>query len=70
MPNIDRERINSLMKREEARFIAERPKSQALFEQAKSTLIGGVPMQWMVVWASPFPIFAKAAHGPYCSPIR
>ena len=70
MPNIDRERINSLMKREEVRFIAERPKSQALFEQAKSTLIGGVPMQWMAVWSSPFPIFAKEAHGPYCSPIR
>ena len=70
MPNIDRERIKSLMKREEARFVAERPKSQALFEQAKSSLIGGVPMQWMTEWAGPFPIFAKAAPGPYCSPIR
>ena len=69
MPNIDRERINSLMKREEARFIAERPKSQALFEQAKSTLIGGVPMQWMVVWASPFPIFAKEAHGAHITDV-
>ncbi len=65
MKKIDRERLAALMEREERRFIAERPKSAALFERAKRSLLGGVPMNWMVKWAGAFPVFVAEAHGAH-----
>ena len=63
MPSIDRARLKSLMEREQQRFVAERPKSNALFERARKTLLGGVPMNWMAKWAGAFPPFVREAHG-------
>ncbi len=63
MTAIERSRIRDLMGKEVARFEAERPKSRALFERAKSSLIGGVPMPWMTEWAGSYPIFATQAVG-------
>jgi glutamate-1-semialdehyde 2,1-aminomutase len=63
MPSIDRERLHSLMQSEQQKFIAERPKSKALFERARKSLLGGVPMNWMVKWAGAFPPFVREAHG-------
>ena len=63
MPSISRTRLAALMDRETRRFTAERPKSRALFERARSSLLGGVPMNWMVRWSGPFPLFVKEAHG-------
>ena len=51
------------MEREERRFVDEHPKSAALFERAKRSMLGGVPMQWMVKWAGAFPIFVDRARG-------
>jgi len=51
------------MQREEERFVAEHPKSHALFERAKRSLLSGVPMHWMVRWAGGFPVFVGEAHG-------
>jgi glutamate-1-semialdehyde 2,1-aminomutase len=63
MPPIDRSRLKSLMEREQKRFVNDRPKSRALFERAGKSLLGGVPMNWMVKWAGAFPPFVREAHG-------
>jgi glutamate-1-semialdehyde 2,1-aminomutase len=51
------------MEREQRRFAAERPRSRKLFEQARASLLGGVPMHWMVKWAGGFPVFVAEARG-------
>ncbi len=63
MKSIDRTRLKSLMQREQKKFVDERPKSKALFERASRSLLGGVPMNWMVKWAGAFPPFVREAHG-------
>src|SRR3989442_3567440 len=65
MASISRTRLDSLMDRETRRFPAERPKSRALFERARVSLLGGVPMNWMVRWSGPFPLFVKEARGAH-----
>jgi glutamate-1-semialdehyde 2,1-aminomutase len=55
--------LSRLMERELERFRAEHPRSLELAEQAKASLLGGVPMHWMVRWAGSFPVFAQEAHG-------
>jgi glutamate-1-semialdehyde 2,1-aminomutase len=51
------------MERELDRFRKEHPRSAELSERAKRSLLGGVPMHWMVRWAGGFPVFATEAHG-------
>ncbi|TMK81218.1 MAG: aspartate aminotransferase family protein [Actinobacteria bacterium] len=63
MRTIDRSRLGSLMARERARFTAEHPKSLALWERAKASLLSGVPMNWMTKWAGGFPVFVAEASG-------
>ena len=65
MKAIDRPRLKSLMQREQQRFVNERPKSKALFERAGKSLLGGVPMNWMVRWAGAFPPFVREAQGAH-----
>ena len=54
MRKIDRTLLQSLMVREQKKFVDERPKSKALFERARKSLLAGVPMNWMVKWAGAF----------------
>jgi len=56
-------RVDDLMARELERFRAEHPRSLELAEQARSNLLGGVPMHWMVRWPGGFPVFAAEAEG-------
>jgi glutamate-1-semialdehyde 2,1-aminomutase len=63
MKTIDRSRLQSLMQREQKKFIDEHPKSKALFERARKSLLAGVPMNWMVKWAGAFPPFVREAQG-------
>ena len=63
MRTIDRTRLQSLMQREQQKFVADRPKSAALFERARKSLLGGVPMNWMARWAGAFPPFVREARG-------
>jgi glutamate-1-semialdehyde 2,1-aminomutase len=44
---IDRNHLDAVEARENARFVAERPKSMALLERARRTMPRGVPMSWM-----------------------
>src|SRR6266404_7035901 len=63
MKSIDRARLKSLMQREQQRFLSGHPKSKALFERAGKSLLGGVPMNWMIKWAGAFPPFVREAQG-------
>jgi glutamate-1-semialdehyde 2,1-aminomutase len=65
MRAIDRGRLASLMAREQKKFVDERPKSKALFERARKSLLAGVPMNWMVKWAGAFPPFVREAQGAH-----
>jgi glutamate-1-semialdehyde 2,1-aminomutase len=65
MRTVDRHRLQSLMQREQKRFVDERPKSKALFERARKSLLAGVPMNWMVKWAGAFPPFVREAEGAH-----
>jgi glutamate-1-semialdehyde 2,1-aminomutase len=60
---IDRERLASLMDREQKDFVTEHPVSAKLFERAKSSLLAGVPMPWMTQWAGEYPVFVESASG-------
>jgi glutamate-1-semialdehyde 2,1-aminomutase len=63
MRTIDRTRLQSLMQREQQKFVADRPKSATLFERARKSLLSGVPMNWMAKWAGAFPPFVREARG-------
>jgi glutamate-1-semialdehyde 2,1-aminomutase len=65
MTTIDRARLHSLHQREEKRFIADHPRSAELYLRAQSSLLGGVPMNWMNKWAGAFPVFVKSASGAH-----
>ena len=65
MTAIDRAKLKQLHHREEARFLADHPKSAALYARAQSSLLGGVPMNWMKKWAGAFPVFVKSAKGAH-----
>ncbi len=65
MKTIDRGRLQSLMQREQKKFVEDRPKSKALFERARKSLLAGVPMNWMVKWAGAFPPFVREAQGAH-----
>jgi glutamate-1-semialdehyde 2,1-aminomutase len=65
MVEISRTRLAALTERETQRFAAERPKSRALVERAQASLLGGVPMNWMVRWSGPFPLFVREARGAH-----
>jgi len=62
---IDRARLADLLAAEQERFETTHPRSRALFERAKKSLLGGVPMNWMVRWAGAFPIFVEEAAGAH-----
>jgi len=53
------------MAAEETEFERRHPRSRELHERAKLSLVGGVPMTWMVKWAGPFPIFLESAEGAH-----
>jgi glutamate-1-semialdehyde 2,1-aminomutase len=65
MTTIDRRRLHELHDREAQRFVADHPNSAALYQRAQSSLLGGVPMNWMKKWAGAFPIFVKSAKGAH-----
>jgi glutamate-1-semialdehyde 2,1-aminomutase len=59
----DRGRLSAVVARESEAFAAARPQSRALFERAGGSLLGGVPMPWMMRWAGGFPVFTREASG-------
>ncbi len=63
MREIDREKLPSLLEAELAEFIRAHPRSRELYERSLHSLVGGVPMPWMMRWAGGFPVFAAEAGG-------
>ena len=63
MVEIDRARVRALIEREEKQFLKSHLRSRRMFERACKSMIGGVPMNWMIEWPGPFPIFAKKGRG-------
>jgi len=60
---LDRSRLARLTADETAAFEQANPRSRALFERAKGSLLDGVPMNWMIRWAGPYPLFVDEATG-------
>jgi glutamate-1-semialdehyde 2,1-aminomutase len=54
---------DALLRRELERFEREHPRSRELADEAKRSLLSGVPMPWMIRWPGGFPVFAAEAHG-------
>ena len=66
--SLDRGRLGALLADEERRFREAHPGSLAWYERARRTLLGGVPMHWMVRWAGGFPLFVDRAAKVRTSP--
>ena len=58
---VDRDRLTRLLEDERGRFRSDHPKSLALYERAQGSLLDGVPMNWMVEWASPCLLYTSDA---------
>ena len=65
MQVLDRARLATLMAREEQAFIDAHPRSGALFERARASLLDGVPMNWMIKWPGAFPPYVESASGAH-----
>ena len=63
MTTIDRDRLQRLMDRERATFREIHPRSRELAEDAKASLLFGVPMNWMTRWPGDHPVFVDRAEG-------
>jgi len=61
--DVDRDRLARLTAREQEHFARANPRSRALFERAGASLLGGVPMPWMMRWAGGHPVFLDHAAG-------
>jgi glutamate-1-semialdehyde 2,1-aminomutase len=62
---VARERLESLLTRENERFVAERPRSAARLERARSTMPRGVPMSWMEDLYEHPPVWVTRGDGAY-----
>ena len=60
---MDRNLLRVRMEAELDTFGASHPKSRALAEAARRSLVSGVPMPWMARWPGPFPVFFESASG-------
>ncbi len=69
MLTLDRSRLDHLLREEQARFQAGHPKSFALYQRARQSMQGGVPMLWMIRWAGMFPVFVNEAKGAHFSDV-
>ena len=67
--SLDRGRLAALLAEEERRFREAHPRSLALHERAGRSLLGGVPMHWMVRWAGGFPLFVEGGEGAYLTDV-
>jgi glutamate-1-semialdehyde 2,1-aminomutase len=60
---VDRARVNEVLQAELRRFADTHAGSRARFEDARRSLLGGVPMTWMSKWAGGHPVFVDRAVG-------
>jgi glutamate-1-semialdehyde 2,1-aminomutase len=55
--------VAELIARERELFEDTHRRSRELHEEARSSLLAGVPMSWMTMWAGGFPLYLERAHG-------
>jgi glutamate-1-semialdehyde 2,1-aminomutase len=67
--SLDRGRLAALLAGEERRFHEAHPRSFALYQRARRSLLEGVPMHWMVRWAGGFPLFVTGGEGAYLTDV-
>ncbi len=60
---IDRHALSHLLEHERELFQEKHPRSYELYTRAQNSLLGGVPMTWMMKWAGGFPVFMRDANG-------
>jgi glutamate-1-semialdehyde 2,1-aminomutase len=60
---LDPQRLAAVREREQARYAAANPQSQALAGRAAGHLMFGVPLHWMNDWSTPFPLHVTEARG-------
>lgn len=65
MKTINRTHLATLLQTEETLFRQNHPRSYELYQRAKKSLPGGVPMLWMIRWAGSFPVFVQEAKGAH-----
>ena len=63
MATIDRSRLAGLMESETDLFRSRTRRSAELHEEARRSLLAGVPMNWMTRWPGPHPVFVQEAEG-------
>lgn len=68
-PAVDRARLGLLLARERSRYAQEHPRSRTAFQEARSSLLGGVPMTWMSKWPGGFPVYLANARGAHVTDI-
>ena len=67
---IDPQRLSMLMAREQQNYLATHPKSVALYERAKNSLLGGVPFSFMNGFMDPsFPLFIAEGRGAHVTDV-
>lgn len=66
---LNRSRLERLLREEEFTFHRQHPKSFELFQRARKSMQGGVPMLWMIRWAGTFPVFVTEAKGAHFSDV-
>jgi len=59
---LDRTRLTAVLQAETERFRAEHPESHTRFAAACDSLLGGVPMTWMLKWTGGHPVYAARAR--------
>jgi glutamate-1-semialdehyde 2,1-aminomutase len=62
---IDRSRLHGLMETERELFRERHPNSRKLSEEARASLLFGVPMNWMTRWPGDHPVFVERAEGAH-----
>ena len=63
MRTIERTRVHELMERERSLFRDRHPRSKGLADDARASLLFGVPMNWMTRWPGDHPVFVDRAEG-------
>ena len=63
LAGVARARIDALMARETAHYMATRPQTRTALAAGAQSYLGGVPMHWMRDWSMPFPMLVESAKG-------
>jgi glutamate-1-semialdehyde 2,1-aminomutase len=60
---VDPARVEHLLEREREEFVARHPRSVEFHQRAATSMLSGVPMNWMTRWSSPSPVVVATAQG-------